>query len=144
MSRPVTATYRLQLNKDFTLHDARARVPYLKALGISHVYCSPVLAARSGSMHGYDVADPTHVGAELGGDEAFVALADEAHRHGLGLILDIVPNHMGIGPENPFWEDVLARGTKSQYAGWFDVEWKATRRKLAGKVLLPVLGDTLE
>jgi (1->4)-alpha-D-glucan 1-alpha-D-glucosylmutase len=142
--RPVTATYRLQLNKDFTLHDARAKLPYLESLGISHLYCSPVLAARTGSMHGYDVADPTHVGAELGGDEAFRALADAAHARRMGIILDIVPNHMGIGPDNPFWEDVLAHGASSQYAAWFDVEWRATRRKLAGKVLLPVLGDTIE
>jgi (1->4)-alpha-D-glucan 1-alpha-D-glucosylmutase len=144
MTRPITATYRLQLNKDFTLHDAAARVPYLHALGISHLYCSPVLAARAGSMHGYDVADPTQVGAELGGDAAFVALAETAHRHGMGLVLDIVPNHMGIGPDNPFWDDLLTHGPASAYAAWFDVEWKAPTRKLADRVLLPVLGDTLD
>ena len=143
MPRPITATYRLQLNADFTLRDAAARVPYLHALGVSHLYLSPVLAARRGSTHGYDVADPTQVGAELGGDDALVALAETAQRHGMGLILDIVPNHMGIGADNPYWEDLLAHGQASAYAGWFDVEWKATRRTLAGKVLLPVLGDTL-
>src|SRR2546423_13693183 len=113
---PLTSTYRLQLNSGFTLHDARARVPYLKRLGISHIYCSPVLAARRGSTHGYDVADPTHVNRELGGDEALVALAGAAHEHDMGIVLDIVPNHMGIGPDNPYWDDVLERGRQSRYA----------------------------
>src|SRR5215218_2151904 len=142
--RSLTATYRLQLNASFTLNDARARVPYFHALGVSHLYCSPVLAARAGSTHGYDVADPTHVSRELGGDEAFVALAETAHAHGMGIVLDIVPNHMGIGPDNPYWDDLLARGRQSRYASWFDVEWRAPTRRLAGKVLLPVLGDALE
>ena len=137
----LTATYRLQLNAGFTLHDARARVPYLKRLGISHVYCSPVLAARRGSTHGYDVADPTHVSDELGGEAALVALADETHANGMGLLLDIVPNHMGIGADNPYWDDLLERGSQSRYADWFDVEWQASTRRLTGKVLLPILGD---
>jgi (1->4)-alpha-D-glucan 1-alpha-D-glucosylmutase len=144
MTRPLRSTYRLQLNADFTLHDARARVPYLHALGVSHLYCSPVLAARAGSTHGYDVADPTHVSVELGGDDALIALANEAHAHGMGLLLDIVPNHMGIGPDNPFWDSVLTHGRASRYADWFDVEWRAPTRRLAGRVLLPVLGDTLD
>jgi (1->4)-alpha-D-glucan 1-alpha-D-glucosylmutase len=142
--RPLTSTYRLQLNSSFTLHDARARIPYLRALGISHLYCSPILAARTGSTHGYDVADPTHVSSELGGDDAFIALAHEAHAHDMGILLDIVPNHMGTGAENPYWDDVLAHGKSSRYASWFDVEWRAPTRRLAGKVLLPVLGDTLD
>jgi (1->4)-alpha-D-glucan 1-alpha-D-glucosylmutase len=140
----LTATYRLQLSAAFTLADARARVPYLKRLGVSHVYCSPVLAARRGSTHGYDVADPTHVSQELGGEEALRALADEVHAHGMGLLLDIVPNHMGIGPDNPYWDDLLERGAQSRYADWFDVEWQAPTRRLTGKVLLPVLGDAIE
>jgi (1->4)-alpha-D-glucan 1-alpha-D-glucosylmutase len=144
LARPLTATYRLQLNKDFTLHHARARVPYLHALGVSHLYCSPVLAARAGSTHGYDVADPTHVNPELGGDAAFVALADAAHAHGMGLVLDIVPNHMGIGADNPYWDDLLAHGPTSRYAGWFDVQWRAETRRLANRVQLPVLGDSLD
>jgi (1->4)-alpha-D-glucan 1-alpha-D-glucosylmutase len=144
LAAPLTATYRLQLNACFTLHDARARVPYLKQLGISHLYLSPVLAARRGSTHGYDVADPTYVSQELGGEEAFGALATDVHAHGMGIVLDIVPNHMGIGPENPYWDDLLERGPQSRYADWFDVEWRASARRLAGKVLLPVLGDTLE
>ncbi|MEP6729545.1 MAG: malto-oligosyltrehalose synthase [bacterium] len=137
-------TYRLQLNADFTLHDARQRVPYLQRLGVSHLYCSPVLAAREGSTHGYDVTDPTQVSAMLGGEAAFVALADAAHEHGMGIVLDIVPNHMGIGPDNPYWDDVLARGRASRYAEWFDVAWRAPTRRLAGKILVPVLGETLE
>ncbi|MDQ6633736.1 MAG: malto-oligosyltrehalose synthase [Gemmatimonadota bacterium] len=142
--RPLISTYRLQLNASFTLHDARERVPYLHRLGISHLYLSPVLAARRGSTHGYDVADPTHVSLELGGDAALVALADEAHAHEMGLVLDIVPNHMGIGPDNPYWDDLLERGSQSRFASWFDVEWRAPTRRLIGKVLLPVLGDSLE
>jgi (1->4)-alpha-D-glucan 1-alpha-D-glucosylmutase len=143
-SRPLTATYRLQLNGGFTLYDARARVPYLAALGVSHLYLSPVLAARAGSTHGYDVADPTQVNPELGGEEAFVALAEAAHAHGMGLVLDVVPNHMGIGADNPFWDDLLMHGPASKYASWFDVEWRAPTRRLANRVLVPVLGDTLE
>jgi (1->4)-alpha-D-glucan 1-alpha-D-glucosylmutase len=142
--RALTATYRLQLNGTFTLHDARERVPYLHALGVSHLYCSPVLAARAGSTHGYDVADPTQVNPELGGDAAFVALAEAAHAHGMGLVLDIVPNHMGTGPDNPYWDDLLRHGPRSKYARWFDVEWRASSRRLANKVLLPVLGDSLD
>ena len=144
VERPLTATYRLQLNAGFTLHDARERIPYLHDLGVSHLYCSPVLAARAGSTHGYDVADPTQVNPELGGDAAFVALADAAHARGMGVVLDIVPNHMGIGADNPYWDDVLAHGPASRYARWFDVEWRAPTRRLANKVLLPVLGDTLD
>jgi (1->4)-alpha-D-glucan 1-alpha-D-glucosylmutase len=142
--RALTATYRLQLNGAFTLNDARERVPYLHALGVSHLYCSPVLAARAGSTHGYDVADPTQVNPELGGDAAFAALAEAAHAHGMGLVLDIVPNHMGTGPDNPYWDDLLRHGPRSKYARWFDVEWRAPTKRLANKVLLPVLGDFLD
>ncbi len=144
MARTFTATYRLQLNAGFTLHDARARVPYLHRLGISHLYCSPVLTARPGSTHGYDVTDPTSVSAELGGEEALVALAESAHERGMGLVLDIVPNHMGVGADNPYWEDLLVHGPASRYASWFDVDWRATGNRLGGKVLVPVLADTLE
>ena len=143
-ARRLTATYRLQLNGAFTLHDARSRVPYLKALGVSHLYLSPVLAARAGSTHGYDVADPTQVNPELGGDEAFVALVEEAHAHGMGLVLDVVPNHMGVGADNPYWDDLLMHGPASKYSSWFDVEWRAPTRRLANRVLVPVLGDTLD
>ena len=143
MAPPLTATYRVQLNADFTLHDARARVPYLKALGISHLYCSPILAAGASSTHGYDVSDPTHVSTLIGGEEAFVALANTLHAHDMGIVLDIVPNHMGIGPENPFWTDVLRHGRASRFADWFDVSWRAATKRLEGKVLIPILGDHL-
>ena len=144
-ARALTATYRLQLNGAFTLHDARARVPYLHALGVSHLYCSPVLAARAGSTHGYDVADPTQVNPELGGDAAFVALAEAAHAHGMGLVLDIVPNHMGIGAGQSVLGRPAARtGRRRGTPRWFDVEWRAETRRLANKVLLPVLGDSLD
>src|SRR6476661_774885 len=126
----LSATYRLQLNASFTLTDARALVPYLHRLGVSHLYCSPVLAARAGSTHGYDVADPSLVSEELGGNEAFVAFANAAHEH-----------DMGIGSDNPYWDDLLAHGQGSRYASWFDVQWRAPTRRLAGKVLLPILGD---
>jgi Maltooligosyl trehalose synthase len=142
MAPPLTATYRVQLNADFTLHDARERVPYLKALGVSHLYCSPILAAGASSTHGYDVSDPTHVSTLIGGEEAFVALAETLHAHDMGIVLDIVPNHMGIGPENPFWTDVLRNGRASRFADWFDVSWRATTKRLEGKVLIPVLGIT--
>lgn len=142
--RALTATYRLQLSAGFTLHDARARIPYLRRLGVSHLYCSPVLAARAGSTHGYDVADPSQVSEELGGNEAFIALANAAHEHDMGLVLDIVPNHMGIGIDNPYWDDLLAHGQGSRYASWFDVQWRAPTRRLVGKVLLPILGDELD
>jgi (1->4)-alpha-D-glucan 1-alpha-D-glucosylmutase len=137
----LTATYRLQFNADFTLDDARALVPYLRRLGVSHVYASPLLAARPGSTHGYDVVDPRVVNPELGGDAALRALAAALHESGMGLVLDIVPNHMGTGPANPFWEDVLTHGRRSRYAGWFDIDWGAPPAR--GRVLLPVLGDRL-
>jgi len=130
------ATYRLQLNRDFTFVDAARLTPYLARLGISHIYASPILAARPGSPHGYDVIDPTRVNPELGGEESFRALAAEARRHGLGLIVDIVPNHMYAGAGNEWWLDVLRHGRASAYAKFFDIDWDAP----GGKVLLPILG----
>ena len=117
------ATMRLQLHKGFTLDDACAVVPYVSALGISHLYLSPILAARPGSPHGYDVVDPTRVNPELGGEEALVRLVSEVRRNKLGIILDIVPNHMAIGSDNLWWMDVLAHGTKSRFAKYFDIDW---------------------
>jgi (1->4)-alpha-D-glucan 1-alpha-D-glucosylmutase len=139
----LTATYRLQVNKDFPLSRVRELVPYLRDLGISHVYSSPLLAARAGSTHGYDVVDPTRLNPEVGTEEELRALAGDLHDAGMGLILDIVPNHMGIGPENPYWENVLAHGQQSRYARWFDIDWDA-HPKRRGKVVLPVLGDELD
>ena len=134
------ATYRVQLNKQFTLNDARRIVPYLDRLGVSHLYCSPVLAARPGSTHGYDVVDPTKINPEIGGIDDLRALAGDLHERGMGILLDIVPNHMGIGPNNPYWEEVLAHGLHSRYARWFDIDWTAG----GNKIVLPVLRDELD
>ncbi|HKW48361.1 MAG TPA: malto-oligosyltrehalose synthase [Gemmatimonadaceae bacterium] len=137
---PLRATYRVQVNKQFTLNDARGIVPYLARLGISHLYCSPILAARPGSMHGYDVVDPTRINPEVGTRDDLRALAAELHANDMGILLDIVPNHMGAGPSNPYWEDVLAHGVHSRYAPWFDIDWAAGQHK----IVLPVLPDELE
>ncbi|MFY9916425.1 MAG: malto-oligosyltrehalose synthase [Nocardioidaceae bacterium] len=141
--RPITATYRLQLHEGFTFSDARRVVPYLADLGVSHLYLSPVLQAAPGSMHGYDVVDHSVVSADLGGREGLESLADHAHQHGLGVVVDVVPNHMAIPqPEhlNPQLWDVLTHGRSSAYAHWFDVDWDLCD----GRLGLPVLGDTLD
>lgn len=137
---PPRATLRLQLHRGFTFADASAFAPYFAALGISHVYVSPITTARRGSMHGYDVVDPARINPELGGEDAFRDFVGELRRHDLGLIIDIVPNHMAIGRENAWWMDVLAHGRDSAYARYFDIDWGPPNRSLAGKVLLPVLG----
>ena len=143
MSRPqLTATYRLQMNAGFTLAMARARVDYFSRLGVSHLYLSPILAARRGSTHGYDVVDPNRINPELGTEGDLRALSADLHARGMGIVLDIVPNHMGIGQENTYWDDVLAHGERSRYASWFDVDWK--RGHPSGKVVLPVLNDDLD
>lgn len=140
--RPVGATYRLQLGPSFTFADAARRVPYLADLGVTHLYLSPVLEAVRGSTHGYDVTDPTTVRAELGGRKGLEHLADSAHVDGLGLVIDIVPNHLGVGrPEqNPWWWDVLKNGRRSAYAHYFDIDWDP-RNGAGGKLALPVLGS---
>ncbi|KPI24807.1 malto-oligosyltrehalose synthase [Streptomyces sp. NPDC054950] len=134
---PPTATYRLQLQPEFPFEAAAAAVPYLASLGVSHLHLSPVLEAVPGSPHGYDVVDPTRVRAELGGEEGLRALAGTAREHGLGLVVDIVPNHMAMAPRHnhALWE-VLREGPKSPYARWFDIDWEAQ----GGQVLVPVLG----
>jgi (1->4)-alpha-D-glucan 1-alpha-D-glucosylmutase len=134
----LTATYRLQMNAGFTFAQALARVNYFARLGVSHLYLSPIFAARRGSMHGYDVVDPTRINPELGTESDLMALASALREREMGIILDIVPNHMGIGAENSRWEDVLATGERSPYAQWFDIDWTPH------KVILPVLGDELE
>jgi len=139
MSTP-RATMRLQFHRGFTFADARALTPYFASLGVSHLYASPIMAARQGSAHGYDVVDPTRINPELGGEDEFRRLVDELRRHGLGLIVDIVPNHMAVGSDNPWWMDVLAHGPASRYARYFDIDWDPPSRHLSGKVLLPVLG----
>jgi (1->4)-alpha-D-glucan 1-alpha-D-glucosylmutase len=140
MSAP-RATMRLQLNSDFTF-DAVARLaPYLAAIGVSHLYSSPILMARAGSRHGYDVIDPTRINPELGGEAGFRRLVTALRRKHLGIIVDIVPNHMAVGSDNPWWRDVLRHGQKSRYARFFDIEWDTTVPRLKGKVLLPILGQ---
>ena len=138
---PLTATYRLQLNADFTLRDAHAHVDYFDRLGVSHLYLSPVLAARRGSRHGYDVIDPARINPELGTDDDLRALAGDLHARGMGIVLDIVPNHMGIGFENLYWDDVLCHGDRSRFAHWFDIDRSSPYGR---KIVLPVLGDELD
>ncbi len=141
MSR-VRATARLQLHAGFTLDDAARQVEYYAALGISHLYLSPIWRAVPGSTHGYDVVDPTEVNPELGGERALRALADRARASGMGLVLDIVPNHMAAHADNRWWWDVLQHGRASPYAHWFDINWKAP---LAGGALqLPILDRPLD
>jgi (1->4)-alpha-D-glucan 1-alpha-D-glucosylmutase len=131
------ATYRLQLHAGFDFKDAATVAPYLAQLGVSHVYLSPIFKARPGSVHGYDVSDHNQLNPELGSEEDFASMIEAFRREGLGRILDVVPNHMGVwGADNPLWLDVLEWGPYSQYAGWFDIDWPAQD----GKLLAPVLG----
>jgi malto-oligosyltrehalose synthase len=133
------ATCRLQLHRDFPFDAAAGIVPYLAKLGISHIYASPILSARAGSMHGYDTIDPTAINPELGGEGGLERLSGVLRAQEMGLIIDIVPNHMAAVAENPWWWDVLRSGRNSRYADHFDIEWD----ELEGKVLLPSLGDEL-
>ncbi|MCG8922734.1 malto-oligosyltrehalose synthase [Lentzea sp. CC55] len=131
-----TSTYRVQFTPSFTFADAAGVADYLARLGIGALYASPMLDAREGSTHGYDVVDPTRARPELGGDAGRAALQDELKSHGLGLVVDIVPNHMVV--PNPWWDDVLEHGQASRYARYFDIDWSS------GKVLLPVLAEDAE
>ena len=136
------ATYRLQLQQDFGFNDVTALAPYLQELGISHVYASPFLMARPGSTHGYDITDHNRLNPEIGDEQSFAEMTDTLRRLGIGLILDFVPNHMGVGgADNPWWLDVLEWGQASPYAGFFDIDWEPAEPTLKGKVLLPFLGD---
>ena len=141
-SAPVS-THRLQLEPDFTLDDALAQVKHLAALGITHLYLSPILQATVGSKHGYDVTDHTSVAAGLGGDAGFARLVEAAHEAGLGVVVDVVPNHMTtptpLSLNRPLWS-VLREGRQSAYATWFDVDWDAQD----GRILMPVLGSPLD
>jgi len=139
-TRIPSATYRLQLNKDFRFTDACKILDYLNDLGISDVYVSPILVSRKGSGHGYDVTDPTRINPELGSEEDFENFQNELRKRGMGLLLDIVPNHMAASMENGWWMDVLENGTQSAYAAYFDIDWHPSARSLDGKILLPVLG----
>jgi (1->4)-alpha-D-glucan 1-alpha-D-glucosylmutase len=134
-------TYRLQLNEHFTFRDATALLPYLDALGVTDVYASPFFAARAGSMHGYDVVDPTRLNPELGTEEDLAALSAGLRARGMGLVMDLVPNHMCIDPSaDRWWRDVLENGRSSPFATYFDIDWHPPKTELHEKVLLPVLG----
>ncbi|MDU8418210.1 malto-oligosyltrehalose synthase [Pseudomonas syringae] len=140
--QPLRATQRLQFHKDFTLDDAVPLVPYFASLGISHIYASPLLKARAGSMHGYDVVDPTVINPELGGEPALLRLVETLREHGMGLILDIVSNHMAVGgADNPWWLDLLEWGRRSPYAEFFDIQWNSPDPLLEGQLLLPFLSS---
>jgi (1->4)-alpha-D-glucan 1-alpha-D-glucosylmutase len=140
--KPLSATLRLQLHSDFTLDHALPLVPYFAQLGISHLYASPILKARAGSRHGYDVVDPTQVNPELGGEAALERLVAALRQHGMGLILDTVSNHMAVGgADNPWWQSLLAWGRRSPYAEFFDIQWHSSDPLLAGQLLLPFLGS---
>ncbi|HEX5787286.1 MAG TPA: malto-oligosyltrehalose synthase [Woeseiaceae bacterium] len=133
MHKPLVATYRLQFREGTTFAAARALVPYFRDLGVSHLYASPVFAAVPGSTHGYDVVDYNAFDEELGGEPGFVAMSDALDDAGLGLVLDFVPNHMGVSERNAWWVDVLRWGAESRHAGTFDISWEA------GKILIPIL-----
>ncbi|WLG98000.1 malto-oligosyltrehalose synthase [Pseudomonas sp. FP198] len=142
LTQPLQATLRLQFHKGFTLDDAVAQVPYFAALGISHIYASPLLKARAGSMHGYDVVDPTQVNPELGGEAALKRLVATLREHRMGLILDIVSNHMAVGGnDNPWWLDLLEWGRLSPYGEFFDIQWHSPDPLMEGQLLLPFLGS---
>ena len=137
------ATYRLQLTADFDFDAAAAVVPYLKALGITHLYSSPFMKARKGSSHGYDVVDHTKINPELGGDAGFERLSRALRQHDLGLILDFVPNHVGVHfADNPWWLDVLEWGEASPHAVSFDIDWEQLPYRARGGVLLPIIGSS--
>lgn len=135
------ATYRLQLNRDFGFRQALELVPHLDAIGITHLYLSPIFQARKGSMHGYDITDPSRLNEELGTVEDFEALVNELRGQGMGILLDIVPNHMAASPANPWWMDVLENGSASPYAASFDVEWSPATPAVKEKIYLPILGE---
>ena len=138
----IRSTVRLQFNQQFTFDHANDLVGYFSTLGISHLYASPILTARQNSVHGYDIVNPTQVNAQLGGIEGLIRLVDTLRQHDMGLIIDIVPNHMGVGGhENPWWQHVLEWGRKSPYAFWFDIDWLSPDPQLNHKMLAPFLGD---
>ena len=143
MTRPWRATYRLQLRGETDFAAACELVPYLRALGISHMYLSPIFRARSGSTHGYDVVDPNEPDPVLGGRASFDRLLDTLGQHELGLVLDIVPNHMAASTENPWWRAMLRDGPDSPHAAWFDVDWSDENGQFR-PLALPILGDTLD
>jgi (1->4)-alpha-D-glucan 1-alpha-D-glucosylmutase len=137
-----TSTYRVQFNRFFTFQHALRRVPYWHDLGISHIYASPFLQSRPDSLHGYDICNHNALNPAIGSQEDLQALVDALHERGMGLILDTVPNHMGIGEAgNEYWMDVLENGPSSPFATFFDIDWQPINQELANQVLLPILGD---
>jgi (1->4)-alpha-D-glucan 1-alpha-D-glucosylmutase len=133
------ATMRLQFHAGFPFDAAIEIVPYLAALHVSHLYASPIMTAKPGSIHGYDVINPTQVNPELGGEPAFERLVSALRGAGLGIIVDIVPNHLAVGDDNPWWVDVLCHGRASRYAHYFDIDWDPLDQAMRGKILIPVL-----
>jgi (1->4)-alpha-D-glucan 1-alpha-D-glucosylmutase len=141
---PPSSTYRVQFHGGFKFEDARRLVPYLHRLGVSHMYTSPYVRARSGSTHGYDVADPNALNPDLGTIDDYDHMVEELQRHGMGQLVDVVPNHMGIGdPGNYRWLDVLENGPASIYARFFDINWRPTGAQPHDhlKLVVPTLGD---
>lgn len=139
--RVPVATYRVQFNQDFRFQDATAIIPDLHRLGISHLYASPIFAARSGSTHGYDVVDPNRLNPALGTEEDFESMVGALQQRGMSLLLDIVPNHMAASPENEWWMDVLENGPASPYATYFGINWRGGRDRIQDKIFLPILGE---
>jgi (1->4)-alpha-D-glucan 1-alpha-D-glucosylmutase len=139
-TRIPVATYRLQFHRDFTFADAVNLLDYLQQLGISDVYASPILTSRRGSTHGYDGTDPTRIDPSLGGEEGFASFQRELQKRGMGLLLDVVPNHMAASSENRWWMDVLESGPSSAFASYFDIDWHPGPRDMEDRILLPVLG----
>jgi (1->4)-alpha-D-glucan 1-alpha-D-glucosylmutase len=140
-ARVPVSTYRVQMHKDFTFADAAGIAGYLKRLGVGDFYSSPIFLARPNSMHGYDVTRHDRLNPELGGEAGFTAFSAELQRQGLGLLLDIVPNHMGVGNDSVWWQDVLENGHASQYSEYFDIDWKPLKPAMRNKLLLPILGE---
>jgi (1->4)-alpha-D-glucan 1-alpha-D-glucosylmutase len=139
-TRRPASTYRLQLGRSFGFEAAAAVVPYLHQLGITDVYLSPILEAAPGSTHGYDVVDHDRLASDLGGDAGYARLCQALAQHGMGQLVDFVPNHMGVGPRNAWWMEVLENGPSSRFAYFFDVDWRPIKTELENKVLVPVLG----
>jgi (1->4)-alpha-D-glucan 1-alpha-D-glucosylmutase len=143
--RAPIATYRVQLSAEFDFNAAAAIVPYLRRLGVSDLYCSPIIDARSGSEHGYDVVDPFRINADLGGRDALYDLAAALRDNDMHLLLDIVPNHLAVSSENRAWMDVLEHGASSPYAQWFDITWPHSEPIQCGaRIDVPVLGAELD